>query len=44
VIAETDSGFYGYSFGAWVIAEDRCQPEDRCFKIEEQWVNPDLKK
>lgn len=33
---------YGYYLGAWVIAEDDCEPEDRCLKIEEVWQNSNV--
>lgn len=38
-----DGKGYGYSFGAWVIAEDECAPEDRCINIGMKLVNPELK-
>jgi hypothetical protein len=28
---------YGYSFGAWVIAEDKCKPQDRKLRIAQRW-------
>ena len=35
---ESDYG-YGYSFGAWVIAEDRCNPKGRCLHIVARYKN-----
>jgi hypothetical protein len=28
---------YGYDFGAWVIAEDKCMPADRKLRIAQKW-------
>jgi hypothetical protein len=33
---ENDSG-YGYIFGARVVSEDECEPEERCLKIVDKY-------
>jgi hypothetical protein len=32
---------YGYIFGAWVVAEDECKPEDRRLKIVDKYCEGD---
>jgi len=37
--SKQDAKGYGYEFGAWVVAEDECKPEERRLKILAQYQN-----